>query len=183
MTKKNKTVAIEFPNQYYVLGADLALKRPGFCLISVKNKSIDEVFLMSVDNKTDKKKTHGELLNDIVEAFKKFCPHEGTVYLVRENEIMKQKIPSERSLSKVVGVMDWVAWWTNKEWYSLYPMTIKKLIAGSGKADKAEVAAALKYYIGPQDYKCNDESDAAAVAVAWLIQQGQIEAKENGNGS
>ena len=75
--------------------------------------------------------------------------------------------------------MDWAAYWTNKEWYSIYPVTIKKLIAGSGKAEKSEVAESLEYYIGKQDYKCDDESDAAAVAVAWLIQQGQIKPKES----
>ena len=101
------------------------------------------------------------------------------VFLVRENEIMKVKVPSERSLSKVVGLMDWVAWALyDKEWYSIYPVTVKKLITGNGKAEKSLVAESLKYYIGEQTYKCDDESDAAAVAIAWLIQQGQIEPKE-----
>lgn len=179
MTKKKEPEQIKFPNTYQVLGADLSLKLPGFCLLTIENGSITDVKLMSVNNKNDKKKSHGELLNDIVTAFKKFCPTDGTLYLVRENEIMHVKVPSERSLSKVVGIMDWAAYWTNKEWYSIYPVTIKKLIAGSGKAEKSEVAESLEYYIGKQDYKCDDESDAAAVAVAWLIQQGQIKPKES----
>ena len=81
-------------------------------------------------------------------------------------------------MSKVVGIMDWMGYWSNKEWYSIYPVTVKKLITGSGKAEKFEVADALEYYIGKQCYKCDDESDAAAVAIAWLIQQGQIKQKE-----
>lgn len=165
-----------------VLGADLSLKQPGFCLITMKNGSITDVKLMSVKNKNEKKKSHGELLDNIIVAFQKFCPNEGTLYLVRENEIMHVKVPSERSLSKVVGIMDWAAFWTNKEWYSIYPVTIKKLIAGSGKAEKSEVADALEYYVGKQDYSCDDESDATAVAIAWLIQQGQIKPKENADG-
>ena len=182
MTKKKEQEVISFPKEYQVLGADLSLKLPGFCLLTMKNGAITDVKLMSVNNKNDKKKSHGELLDDIIVAFQKFCPTEGTLYLVRENEIMHVTVPSERSLSKVVGIMDWAAWWTNKEWYSIYPVTIKKLIAGSGKAEKSEVAKALEYYIGKQDYKCDDESDAAAVAIAWLIQQGQIKPKENPNG-
>ena len=91
---------------------------------------------------------------------------------------MKVKVPSERSLSKVVGLMDWMLWrCSDKEWYSIYPMTVKKLITGYGKAEKSDVAAGLEKYIGKQDYKCDDESDAAAVAIAWLIQNGQIEGK------
>ena len=80
--------------------------------------------------------------------------------------------------------MDWAAYRLHPpvEWNSIYPVTIKKLIAGSGKAEKSEVAEALERYIGKQEYKCDDESDAAAVAIAWLIQQGQIESKENADG-
>lgn len=186
MTKKNEQECISFPEEYKVIGADLSLKLPGFCLLSVKNGLITDVKLMSVNNKNSKNKTHGELLNDIISAFTKFCetycPEFDALYLVRENEIMHVKVPSERSLSKVVGVMDWVAYGTKKEWYSIYPVTVKKLITGSGKAEKSEVAKALEYYIGKQDYKSDDESDAAAVAIAWLIQQGQIKPKENADG-
>ena len=192
MAKKKKEEKIIFPEEYQVLGADLSLKRPGFCLLDMQQRPdglwITDIQLASVDNKTDKKKTHGELLNDIYECFHEILPpFLGPLYLVRENEIMKVKVPSERSLSKVVGVMDWAAYklGVNKswEWYSIYPMTIKKLIAGSGKATKEEVAEGLEKFLGKQNYKCDDESDAAAVAVAWLIQQGQIRSDISGGKS
>jgi len=183
MRKEKEPEKIEFPNEYKVLGADLSLKQPGFCVLSMKNGKITGVKLYSVNNKKDTKKTHGQLLDEIFEKFKSIYPLNDTVFVVRENEIMKVKVPSERSLSKVVGIMDWSAWaFYGKEWHSIYPMTIKKLITGNGRADKTEVANSLEYYIGKQNYKCDDESDAAAVAIAWLIQQGQIQAKENADG-
>lgn len=183
MNKKIEIETIIFPDEYKVLAADLSLRRPGFCLLELRKTQNDfaeitKIDLMSVNNKNASKKSHGELLDDIIVAFQKFCPTIGTVYLVRETEVMKMKVPSERSLSKVVGIMDWAAWWTNKEWYSIYPTSVKKLITGSGKAEKNEVAEALEKYVGKQDYKCDDESDATAVAIAWLIQQGQIKQKE-----
>jgi len=52
---------------------------------------------------------------------------------------------------------------------------IKKLLTGSGKASKEEVAAALEKYVGQQNYAVSDESDAAAAGVAFLIQTGRIE--------
>ena len=52
--------------------------------------------------------------------------------------------------------------------------TIKKLLTGNGKAEKQEVANALTAYIGEHAYRNDDESDAAAVAVAWLISHNQI---------
>ena len=171
---------VNFPNEYKVLGADLSLKQPGFCILTIKNKKIKNVELYSVNNKTDKKKKHGQLLDEIGEKFKSIFPPNGMIYLVRENEIMKVKVPSERSLSKVVGLVDWMAWALyDREWYSIYPVTVKKLITGNGRADKKEVAECLEYYIGKQPYKCDDESDAAAVAIAWLIQQNQITPKES----
>ena len=50
------------------------------------------------------------------------------------------------------------------------PASVKKLVTGSGKATKDEVMAALERHIGQHEYSCDDESDAVAVGVAWLIQ-------------
>lgn len=174
-----KDVDVSFPAEYKVVGADLSLKRPSFCILTVhrsfESVNITDIKFFTVDNKNDKKKPHGRLLDEIYTMFNKIYPIGSNVFAVRENEIMKVKVPSERSLSKVVGVMDLALWTINgTEWYSIYPMTVKKLITGSGKATKEEVANALEKYIGKQNYKCDDESDAAAVAIAWLIQQGEI---------
>ena len=49
---------------------------------------------------------------------------------------------------------------------------IKKLLTGSGKASKEEVAATLEKYVGQQSYAVSDESDAVAAGVAFLIQTG-----------
>jgi crossover junction endodeoxyribonuclease RuvC len=184
MPKKKEAVEIiNFPETYKVLGADLSLKQPGFCILSIDNGLITDVKLYSVNNKQDKKKSHGQLLDEIGSKFKEIFPVNCDTFIVRENEIMKVKVPSERSLSKVVGLMDWLAWALfGKEWYSIYPVTVKKLVTGNGRAEKTDVAKCLDNYIGKQTYKCDDESDAAAVAIAWLIQQGQIKQKENADG-
>lgn len=175
--KESPQPSIVFPEKYMVLGADLSLKRPGFCLLSVDNGTITVNQLLSVDNKTDKKKSHGQLLEEIRTAFTDllYGKTNETIFFVRETEVLHMKVPSERNVSKVVGLMDWILWKTAQlEWQSIYPVTIKKLVAGSGKAEKSEVADGLEKYVGKQEYKCDDESDATAVAVAWLIQQGQI---------
>ena len=180
--KPKEPVQIIFPEKYTVVGADLSLKRPSFCILTIENMNgtanITDIKFSTVDNKKDNKKCHGQLLDEIKSAFISCCPLFENVFLVRENEIMKVKVPSERSLSKVVGLMDWVAWkWHETQWYSIYPMTIKKLITGNGRAEKQDVANCLEKYIGKIEYKCDDESDAAAVAIAWLIQEGQIKEK------
>ena len=182
MVKKKEEDSIEFPSEYTVVAADLSLKRPGFCILKVKKENNETKIkikkLFSVDNKNDRKKTHGELLSDIQMAFiGNVFPVEGDTFFVQEQSIMRQMTPYERNLSKVVGVMDFSLYrLAQKQWYTIYPVTIKKLVTGSGKAEKDEVADALEKYVGKQKYACDDESDATAVAIAWLIQQGELKA-------
>lgn len=47
-------------------------------------------------------------------------------------------------------------------------------MANDPNAEKDAVAAALEQFVGPMTYACDDESDAVAVGVAWLLQQGKI---------
>ena len=180
MSKKKKAPKIiEFPNEYKVCGADLSLRRPGWCILTVKDKKIIDVKLFSLDNKA-KNKTHGQILTEIYDVFYNNVIKEtntATWFYVREKMVMLVKVPSERDVAKVVGLMDFML--GDKEWNEIYPTTVKKLITGSGKAQKTEVAIELSKYIGTQNYKCDDESDAAAVAVAWLIQQEQIKQIDN----
>lgn len=194
MTKKKEEEKIEFPEIYTVVGADLSLTRPGFAVFEMKEGIPKLIKCVSVDNKTKKNKTHGQILHEIERAFcdEVFPIDMGMVktplFLVREKEIMHMKVPSERSVTKTVGVMDLLAYmifilFKDKKkfdgiWHEIYPVTVKKLITGSGKAEKSEVADALEHYVGKQEYKCDDESDAVAVVLAWLIQQGQIKQKE-----
>ena len=174
---------ITFPDHYIVLGADLSLTRPGFAVLEVDNKngqqSISLINLSSVNNKKQsQKKSHGEILSEIRSTFLNLLIQYSPVYLVREHEIMHMKLPSERSVTKVVGLMDYLAYVHHLEWHEIYPVTVKSLVAGSGKAEKSEVAKALSVFVGEQEYQNDDESDAAAVAVAWLIQQNQLKGRE-----
>ncbi|QHZ51161.1 crossover junction endodeoxyribonuclease RuvC [Paenibacillus larvae] len=60
----------------------------------------------------------------------------------------------------------------------LSPSTVKRLVAGNGKAEKEDVADAVRKLLGlSPDYvfASDDESDACAVALAWLIQNGVVD--------
>ena len=54
------------------------------------------------------------------------------------------RFPREtQALFKVIGVADLVAWQKKRaEYHEIAPTTIKKLLTGSGKATKEDVAAA-----------------------------------------
>lgn len=55
---------------------------------------------------------------------------------------------------------------------------VKRIVGGHGRAEKDEVAAGVRRILGlPDDYifPTDDESDACAIILAWLIQQRIIE--------
>lgn len=53
---------------------------------------------------------------------------------------------------------------------------IKKIVVGKGKAEKDEVADAVRRWTGfIGEFACDDESDASAVGLAKLIHEGKID--------
>ena len=184
--KKKIEEPVVIPQSYTLIAADLSLKRPGFCMLHISEENgkptISDFYLSSVDNKT-KVKPRGQLLEEISAAFNLLLEHaEDPVFLVREQSInncggkMAHSSTAARTgVSSVVGIMDLLAWKYGKlSWDEIYPTTIKKLLTGNGKAEKQQVADSLFAYLGEHQYRNDDESDAAAVAVAWLIGHNQM---------
>ena len=183
--KKQQQEELILPSSYVLIAADLSLKRPGFCKLHIANTKdatkIEKIDVMSVDNKT-KTKPRGMLLTEIKQALTGFCKDENPVFFVRERSVNNCGGKTARSgtaartgVSEVVGIADLVAWaHSEKEWDEIFPVSIKKLLTGNGKADKKDVAKILPLYLDNVDYHNDDESDAAAVAIAWLINHKQI---------
>ena len=79
-------------------------------------------------------------------------------------------------LHEVVGIADLYAYgFGQREFAEINPKAVKKAVTGNSSAEKDEVAAALPQFVGEWDYACDDESDAVAVGVAWLIREGMID--------
>ena len=118
-------------------------------------------------NNRSEKKCHGQILSEIYDLITELAVD--VAVFVREKGF--SRFPHEtQALFKVVGVADLAAWKAyGTEFVEIAPTTVKKLLTGSGKASKDEVAAALEKYIVKQDYATDDESDAVAIGIAWLI--------------
>lgn len=79
-------------------------------------------------------------------------------------------------LHKVVGISDLYAWsFGGRVFEEIPPRVIKKLVANDFNAEKDAVAAALEQFVGKKEYACDDESDAVAVGVAYLLQRNLID--------
>ena len=120
-------------------------------------------------NNRGEKKCHGQILAEIYDLITGLAVD--IAVFVREKGF--SRFPHEtQALFKVIGVADLAAWKTCRtEFVEIAPTTVKKLLTGSGKASKQEVAAALERYVGKQTYTTDDESDAIAVGIAWLKRQ------------
>lgn len=158
----------------------MSLRRPGFAILHYEAGRMTLVNKTHVDNKKAKK-THGEYLRengeklvDLIKDIARDFPRDNLV-LVRERGFSRFAAETQ-ALSKMVGVTDFLAAFLLKSFEEIPPVTIKKTLTGNAKAKKEEVAAALTRYVGEQTYACDDESDAVAVGIAWLILNGYIEA-------
>lgn len=115
---------------------------------------------------------HGEMLHKISDEIKSYLKSTEEIVVVREGGC-SCLINATQILFKVVGICDLISW-EEKETVpiDISPTSIKKIITGDGRADKETVAQFLPLYIGDQHYETDDESDAVAVGVAWMIQNG-----------
>lgn len=160
-------------NDHLVLGLDLSMARPGFAVVKATNGKPTVLHTSHV--RTNSRQSHGqrliaiekELIN-VIEQFGQFT------VVVREKGFSRHNLTTQ-VLFRVVGISDLAL---AKEGYTrivdIAPTTVKKWVAGSGKASKEEVAQAVIKIIGDYDFATDDESDAVAVALAYLIQEGEI---------
>lgn len=85
-------------------------------------------------------------------------------------------------LHKVVGVADLYAWgFGAREFSEVHPKRVKKLVANNQLAEKEDVAKALSQFVGEREYACDDESDAVAVGIAYLIENNMIDSPYSEN--
>lgn len=182
--KKKEQEVINLPESFHVFSADLSLRCPGFCVMTIINKEIVDIKTSFVNNRNTKLTDHGELLNKIGKAMTENIPNNDLpIFFVREKAFNARASMSEIGIYKVIGIVDWINWGLRQEsssysnWYEVFPVTVKKLITGSGKADKLEVQQALENYVGKREYTVDDESDSVAVALAFLIQNNLMASK------
>lgn len=78
---------------------------------------------------------------------------------------------------ELVGLFKHYIWGFNKPFDVIPPSTIKRIVAGSGKAQKEDVAASLNKFISNiKDYTFNnlDETDAVAIGIAYILYTAEI---------
>lgn len=129
-----------------------------------------------VANRAAVNKPHGKILSEIGNMLSDFLSGKQVKVAVRERAFSKYNAETQ-AIHKVVGVSEMIVWHIlEMKFQELAPTTVKKYVAGWGRAEKEDVAEAVEAYIPPHaQFTCDDESDAVAVGLAWLIENGYID--------
>lgn len=189
MTAKAKAnqeniLVAELPTNFNLVGLDSSLNRPGFCNMTFEGGCLTWFDTWVVDNKTKERssKCHGEKLQNILDEglteMDNF-DNEYEVFYLREHCFISQRGQSESGIFKAVGLEDWQLWTSwEKIWLEAYPSSIKSELTGNYKADKKEMERWVRAYlqnVPNLKFKYDDESDAAAVCIYFLLKNNVIE--------
>lgn len=175
-----------------VLAFDTSLSSPGVAIVEVKRGQATITALSHV--KTDSKTQSHGLRADIVESWATLfiADHIGKTgfdVCIREDfngQSSAQNYPVFAAWSGIERAMEkfgltFVKWTEvqkggrKKTSLGPSPSKVKLIVCGSGKADKTEVAEAVRKLTGFKgEFACDDESDAVAVGLAYLIEKGVI---------
>lgn len=164
--------------KHVTLAMDLSLNGPGFAVVAVEPTSGKPIILDARSLVLTRHTSHGAKLSAtaalITELYNTYKPQ----HIVREKGFSRFAATTQ-ALFKVVGVSDYVLYNAGhtKHIDELSPTTVKKTVAGNGKASKDDVKSAVMRYLQVEDAKYfanEDESDAAAVALTHLAMIGVI---------
>lgn len=154
---------------------------PGFAVIDVRNRKPTLITARHV--KTDAKQSDGVRFS-IIESFAtvtaaEYMPKSGCAAVIREDY---KRPASKRQGQTIYGAWAAVDSGLNRLGVrvsdEINDSTVKRLVGGHGRADKDEVAGGVRRLLRlPDDYEfaTDDESDACAIVLAWLLERGEID--------
>jgi crossover junction endodeoxyribonuclease RuvC len=162
------------------LACDLSLTGSALAVLIISNNKVAIEEIVFVDNKKNSKKGIGFRLNNIAKHLTDLLnKHKDIEGVVRERGF--SKFPTiTQTLFRVVGVADLTIY---KQGFDVVmadipPTTVKKLVAGKGKAQKFEVELGVRDWLVEHqkqyEFETDDCSDAVAVGIAWAIQKGLL---------
>ncbi|PEM08524.1 crossover junction endodeoxyribonuclease RuvC [Bacillus wiedmannii] len=152
------------------LGMDLSLSSPAFCVADITDGRIKVLHLSHV--KTTSRDSHGKRLMKIGNHLRAILKKYPIDEVIREKGFSRHATTTQ-ALFKVVGISDIVVFSAigYENIHEIPPTTIKRVLTGSGKASKEEVAAAVLNHIPGIEFVNDDESDAAGVVITYAIQK------------
>ncbi|CUB09193.1 Crossover junction endodeoxyribonuclease RuvC [Bacillus cereus] len=157
-----------------ILAMDLSMSCPAFVVVAWNGRELSVLHQSHI--KTNAEKSHGYRLFEIYN-------HLGGILAEWQEHLTA--VVSEKGFSRfanvtqilfmVHGVAKLAIHTADKDVVEMSPTTVKKHVTGNGKASKDAVADAVRGYFREKlVFATDDESDAIAVALAYLIKKGVL---------
>lgn len=166
-----------------ILPFDISLARPGAAIIEYDPKKRTATIIALSHTKTNDKDPYairGAQIEHWAHLFARAHQKRGGGYDVVVREAYSGKFGNHAIFSAWAGVdrgLHYLSLDFNTK--SIPQSTVKKLVVGKGKAEKEEVAEAVRRITGYEgEFACDDESDAAAIGLAYLIREGLLTNEE-----
>lgn len=161
------------------LAMDLSLNGPGFAVLAVEPTTNKPIALEVSSLNNSRIKTHGEKLTVIQTEIKRLLDVYGPEHIVREKGFSRFAATTQ-ALFKVVGVVDLTLYKHGHKAIpkEIAPTSVKKIVTGNGKSSKEDVQTAVMQALQIEDenyFSNDDESDAAAVGLAYLVKNERID--------
>ena len=157
-----------------ILGIDPGTATTGYGVIKVRNlksKAKDNFKCLSFGSIKTKPTTVmpvrlKEINNQLNKIMKEYQPKA----LVVENLFFFKNLKTAMPVSQAKGVILLTAAKKNIPVYEFTPMQVKKMVTGSGKAEKKQVQKKIKSFFGLKELpKPDDAADALAIALTYVF--------------
>jgi len=149
-----------------ILGVDPAVNRVGYGLVEIKDK-IPAVLSTGVIVSAVSASYHQKVVK-LIEKFDgilgRFLPD---IVVIEEIYVGKNARIALR-IGQITGLIIASSVRRNLPFHLISPAEVKECLTGSGIATKQQVQFMLEHITGYRNFKNMDESDAVAVAVAYL---------------
>jgi len=157
-----------------ILGIDPGTATTGYGVIKVKNlrsKSRDNFKCLSFGSIETKPTTvMPERLKEINNQLNKIIKEYQPKALVVETLFFFKNLKTAMPVSQAKGVILLTAAKKNVPVYEFTPMQVKKMVTGSGKAEKKQVQKKIKSFFGLKELpKPDDAADALAIALTYVF--------------
>jgi crossover junction endodeoxyribonuclease RuvC len=149
-----------------ILGVDPAVNRVGYGLVEVRDKSpavlSTGVIVSAVSSSYYQKITN--LIEKFDGVIDRFLPD----IVVIEEIYVGKNARIALKIGQITGLLIASSVRRNLPFHLISPAEVKESLTGSGIATKQQVQFMLEHITGYRSFKNTDESDAVAVAVAYL---------------
>ncbi|MCM8761763.1 MAG: crossover junction endodeoxyribonuclease RuvC [Candidatus Omnitrophica bacterium] len=149
-----------------ILGVDPAVNRVGYGLIEIRDKAVS-VLSTGVISSIASASYQQKVIN-LIEKFDKILDKFLPDMVVIEEIYVGKNARIALKIGQITGLLIASSIRRNVPFHLISPAEVKESLTGSGIATKQQVQFMLEHITGYRNFKNMDESDAVAVAVAYI---------------